>query len=256
MKPSAHRPRTLSRHERSGARHCNRSTPIGEDFQTVQAVLREGHEDKTCAEVNQCYPIDGVSKMCGTLGFSTASLGATPPLGGLPGWHMPTMAFRNLHQFVYMGKEMELFKVAVAVNGRNVEVLLKAGILATVEFGSHENKIEIPKNKVSVLVGKSRQGLVAWVQVGSFDSGKTLMISHEGWVPEGDGTLKALSSGTTSFASLARILHPTAEMLKCQHEADFGALACCTSYGNGCYVRCCNSCCSDPVGCPGASCCG
>lgn len=150
---------------------------------------------------------------------------------------------------------MEIFKVAVAVEGRNIEVLLKNGVLATVETGSLQGKIESPKNKVSVIVGEGRQGLAAWVQVGRFNSDKSLTISHEGWVREGDGEVSECTSVTSAVASLARIANPTAEMLKCQDKAEFGALACCTSYGNGCYVRCCNSCCSDPVGCPGASCC-
>ena len=121
---------------------------------------------------------------------------------------------------------MEIFKVAVAVDGRNVEVLVKAGVLATVETGSHEDKVENPKNKVSVIVGKGRQGLAAWVQVGKFDSNKILTVSHEGWVPAGDGEISPLSSGTASFASLVPISNPTAEMLECQEEAEFGALAC------------------------------
>lgn len=150
---------------------------------------------------------------------------------------------------------MEIFKVAVAIDGRNVEVLLKAGLLATFETGIHDNNLESPKNRVSVIVGEGRQGLAAWVQVGKFDSSKTMTVSHEGWVTEGAGEINALSSGNASFVSLTRISNPTVEMLKCQDEADFGALNCCTSNGNGCYVRCCNGCCSDPVGCPGASCC-
>ncbi len=151
---------------------------------------------------------------------------------------------------------MEIFKVAVAVNGRNIEVVLKAGVLATVETGSHENKVESPRNKISVLVGEGKQGLAAWVQVGAFGTDKTLQITHEGWVMEGDGSVGALSSNSSTFASLSRIPAPTAEMVKCQDDSEFGAFACCTAYGSGCYVTCCNSCCADPYGCPGASCCG
>lgn len=151
---------------------------------------------------------------------------------------------------------MEIFKVAVAVDGRNIEVVLKAGVLATIETGSHENKVTSPKNKVSVLVGEGKQGLSAWIQVGSFDANRALLITHEGWVQEGDGTLGALSTGSATFASLSRMAEPTAEMLKCQEDSDFGAFGCCTSYGSGCYVTCCNGCCSDPYRCPGASCCG
>lgn len=137
---------------------------------------------------------------------------------------------------------MDLFRVTVSVDGRNLDVVVKTGVIATIETGPHENKIEKPKNKVTVIVGQGKRGFAAWVQVSRFDESKSAHVTHEGWVQEGDG-------------QLSRVVGPSAEMLKCQEDAEFGALACCTAYGSGCYVRCCNSCCSDPTRCPGASCC-
>lgn len=151
---------------------------------------------------------------------------------------------------------MDIFKVSVAVEGRNLDILLKAGVLATIETGTQEQKVEKPKSKVSVIISEGKQGISAWVQVGQFDDKKIIHISHEGWVREGQGQINALSPDAPAAASLSRVESPTEEMRKCQEDADFGALACCIAYGNGCYVRCCNSCCADPVRCPGARCCG
>ena len=152
----------------------------------------------------------------------------------------------------YQGKHaMDLYKLSVDVENRPVEITLQAGLLATAEFG----RASKPKSKVSVLVGSGKQGLSAWVQVLDFETDGTARVTHDGWLVEGDGEIQAIGGRGIAKASLSRISNPTAEMLKCQQDADFGAMACCTSNGNGCHVTCCNACCSDPVGCPGASCC-
>lgn len=150
---------------------------------------------------------------------------------------------------------MDLYKVIVQVGARNIDITVKQGILATVETGLRENGVEKPKSKVAVLVGTGRDGLSAWVQVAEFGMNGALGVTHEGWVAEGSRQIESLTKATSSTASLSRVTNPTAEMLKCQEDADFGPLACCTSSGSGCYVKCCGGCCSDPVGCPGASCC-
>lgn len=151
---------------------------------------------------------------------------------------------------------ISLYKVSVNLDKRSLELIVKPGVVATMEIGSYENKVEKPKNKLTVIVGEGKNGLAAWVQAGKIDDSKTLHISHEGWVLEGEGKINAMSSGESIFASLTRVASPSEDMRKCQEKAAFGLFDCCIAYGNGCYVRCCNSCCADPVGCPGASCCG
>jgi hypothetical protein len=150
---------------------------------------------------------------------------------------------------------MNLYKVTVQVGPRNIDVTVKQGILATVETGTRENRVNKPKSKVAVLVGTGRAGLSAWVQLSEFHSDGTLSVTNEGWVAEGSGDIGSMNKNAPASASLSRIANPTPEMIKCQEDADFGPLACCTSSGNGCYVNCCGGCCSDPVGCPGAGCC-
>lgn len=150
---------------------------------------------------------------------------------------------------------MDLYKLTVDVAGRSVEVSLRQGILATAEFGSHKDRVEKAESKVSVLVGTGKSGLAAWVQVSDFESDGTLRVVHEGWIKEGDSQLPSTKSEMYARASLSRIQNPSPEVCKCQEEADFGPLACCTAYGSGCYVRCCGGCCADPTRCPGATCC-
>ena len=154
---------------------------------------------------------------------------------------------------------MEVFRVTVAVDGRDLEMIVKAGVVATIETGSYEDEIEKPESKVSIIVGNGRQGLSAWVQVAQFEDGRAARISHEGWVQEGQGQIMALLDSAPAAASLSRVSNPSEEMSRCHDNVDFGTFACCTGRGRRgsrvCYVRCCNSCCSDPRRCPGARCC-
>ena len=116
--------------------------------------------------------------------------------------------------------------------------------------------MESPTYKMNVIVSTADGGHSAWVQLGKFDNVGSLAVVAEGWVAEGAAMAATTIFGAGLKASLARATNVSADALKCQQDARFGALACCTAYGNGCYVRCCNSCCSDPYRCPGASCCG
>lgn len=150
---------------------------------------------------------------------------------------------------------MELYKVAVEASGRSVELILKAGIVATAEFGSHKDKVREPQDRILAMVGEGSAGLAAWVQVGRYDAAGQLSLIQEGWIAEGGGQLEGFK-GSPVPATLSRIADPTAEMLACQKDSEVGAMDCCIEYGSNCYVRCCNSCCADPYGCPGASCCG
>lgn len=150
---------------------------------------------------------------------------------------------------------MDLYKVTVHVDGRGLDVVVKPGILATVETGSHQDKATSPKFRVAVLVGDTGKNMAGWIQLTEFDRSGSLRVTHEGWVSDGVGEVASLTQGGALPTSLTRMADPTPEMRKCQENAEFGPLACCTAYGDGCYVKCCGGCCSDPVGCPGASCC-
>lgn len=150
---------------------------------------------------------------------------------------------------------MDLYKVVVSVEGRDISTYVKEGVLASVETGSLTGSVQTPKSKVTVIVGQSAKGPVAWVQVGRYNANRMVQVTHEGWVGLGNGQVSSQTAHGPANASLSLETNPTPDMIKCQSDADFGVEACCTSNGNGCYVRCCGGCCSDPVGCPGASCC-
>jgi hypothetical protein len=150
---------------------------------------------------------------------------------------------------------MDIYKVTVAINGRDLEALVKAGVLATIETGSLDNGAETPRDKVTIIVGQGKQRPTAWIQVSRFAAGRVINVTHEGWISEGVGALESCSSLNAANTSLSKVVDPSAEVMKCQGEAAFGARACCTRTGSGCYVTCCGGCCSDPFGCPGASCC-
>lgn len=152
---------------------------------------------------------------------------------------------------------MDVFKVTVSVDGRDLEAFVKAYVLATIETEIHQNQQQrTPQDKVSIFVGQSPNGPAAWIQVFRFDAAHALQVTHEGWVSSADNALNALSGRKPASASLVLIQSPPPEVIKCHDGVSFGSFACCTSYSNGCYVTCCNSCCSDSAKCPGASCCG
>lgn len=160
--------------------------------------------------------------------------------------------------WVILGEvEMRFFNVKIQVGGREAQCIVKEGVLATMEVGSHVDKTrQRPRHKVSVLMGEAVNGPAAWVQVASFDSDGKLAVDSEGWITSDGGVHSIASFAMSPLASFDEIDAASEDAVKCAEEAHFGPLACCTSYGNGCYVTCCGGCCSDPYGCPGASCCG
>ena len=154
------------------------------------------------------------------------------------------------------GCEMEIFKVTIAVNQRDVEINVKAGVLASFESGYSVGGVDSPKDRVSVIVGEGSNGKSAWVQVAQHTENGKIVITNEGWIHEGQQAMVDPMVGQPINASITKVSNPTSEMTKCQEDAGFGILACCVDTGaGGCYVRCCNGCCRDPYGCPGASCC-
>ena len=88
------------------------------------------------------------------------------------------------------------YKVSVSVDGRNVESVVKEGVLATVETGKHVEKSKTPANKIWILAGQRGDGAVAWVQVATIRGDGGLSITHEGWVGGDRDELDPVSKGT------------------------------------------------------------
>ena len=143
---------------------------------------------------------------------------------------------------------MGVHKVNVELDGRAVQMIVNEGVLATMETGTHVNKVQKPQNRVCVIVQTSDNKPTAWVQISKAE-GQSFVVTSEGWIADRAG---AASFGNAPRGSISQASGREAEM---QATSKFGILACCTSYGNGCYVTCCGGCCSDPTGCPGAGCC-
>jgi hypothetical protein len=151
---------------------------------------------------------------------------------------------------------MSFYKVTVTVSGRNLESIVKEGVIATTEVGKHENKIQRPQTKVSILAGQKAGKPSAWVQVSKANDAGSFVISHEGWITSDANQLNSLTSDGSAAVTMESIARDNGAVGKLALNAEFGTRGCCTAYGNGCYITCCNACCSDPTGCPGASCCG
>lgn len=151
---------------------------------------------------------------------------------------------------------MRFFNVKVQVGGREAHCTVKEGVLATMELGSHVDRVQRPEHKVSILMGEAVSGPAAWVQVAAFDDKGALLVETEGWTTSDGGAHSIASFGKSAVASFEEIDAASKDATDCAGEAGFDPLACCTAYGSGCYVTCCGGCCSDPYRCPGASCCG
>jgi hypothetical protein len=152
---------------------------------------------------------------------------------------------------------MEFAKVKVQVAGRDIEAIVRLGTVATVETGTHKDRHDlIPTARITIHAGLKDQEAAAWVQVAKFADGK-FSIVHEGWASAKPGSLELSAShfGPTQ-ASIELLEDVDLDKSPLLRNAKFGTRGCCTAYGNGCHITCCNACCSDPTGCPGASCCG
>jgi len=147
---------------------------------------------------------------------------------------------------------MDFLKVTVFVDGRDIDVSVRRGAMATAEFGTIVDGAEVPKSRVAV-IADIRDGIpVAWTQVSKYEGDK-IVIEGEGWL--GSAVEKASIVGEVVTGGVSILDANQESHIKCLEEAEFGILACCTSSSGSCYVRCCGGCCSDPAGCPGASCC-
>lgn len=149
---------------------------------------------------------------------------------------------------------MDIYKIKVAVNERQLECIVRSGVLATIETGRHQDRVEQPIDRVAIIVGTDSGRASAWVQVSKFD-GELFRISSEGWVFEDQAVQPMPARISAVQGSIERASEADIRSERTHEDAVFARSRCCTSYGNGCYVKCCGGCCSDPVGCPGASCC-
>ena len=149
---------------------------------------------------------------------------------------------------------VDIYKVRVTVNERQLECTVRSGILATIETGKHQDRVEQPIDRVAIMVGADSGRASAWVQVSNFD-GEHFRVSSEGWISEDRDVQSMPARIKTVEGSIERASEADIISARTHEDAVFGRSRCCTSYGNGCYVKCCGGCCSDPTGCPGASCC-
>ena len=150
---------------------------------------------------------------------------------------------------------MNIYNVEIDVAGRTAFCTVKEGVVATMELGSHIDRVITPEHKVTLIVGKGKNGISAWVQVSEFSPEGILTISHDGWIDAAGERTSNLNEKAAPKVKFERAEPDSADALKCASDTSFGPLACCIAYGNGCYVKCCGGCCSDPMSCPGASCC-
>lgn len=150
---------------------------------------------------------------------------------------------------------MNIFRLTVDVGCGHVAAVVKQGVVASVEIGSQIDRVHQPKCRIVVFLGLNSDIPVAWVQVCEFDGVGLMLVTHEGWVKLGESLLSSRSNNPIVKTTLEKVVSLSPQELKCQENAEFGVFSCCTSYGDGCYVTCCNSCCSDSTACPGASCC-
>jgi SHS2 domain-containing protein len=150
---------------------------------------------------------------------------------------------------------MNFHQITVHVDGRDLESIVKEGVLATVEVGTHVDRVTKPETRVLIVTGRKDGKPVAWVQVAYANGIGALHISHEGWVSDGCEELSSSASGSPIRAKLKLVKAVPDKSRDSIEKAQFGVTACCTSYGKGCYVKCCGGCCKDPVKCPGAGCC-
>lgn len=150
---------------------------------------------------------------------------------------------------------MDLIRVTVKVNDRSVEVVTKIGVLASCEFGAHREGQSIPEHRVNCIGSMQDGEISAWAQVSVVVEDKSLVIA-EGFLRENGEPTQSTFPLSAIIGSVVRVSEEDASQLSLATNASAGAQSCCTSYGSGCYVTCCNSCCSDPYRCPGASCCG
>jgi hypothetical protein len=150
---------------------------------------------------------------------------------------------------------MKAYKISVEVDGRVLESTVKEGVLATIETGTHVDKVTKPEHRVALIVGILDSKPIVWTQIAKAVDGQ-FTITHEGWIKEGQHALASVTTDQKdSVASMESLAEAPAESTRSLEQSKFGVTACCTAYGRGCYVKCCGACCADPARCPGARCC-
>ena len=145
--------------------------------------------------------------------------------------------------------------IAVSVSQTSIAQKLPS----TSSGGSYSTKVETPQNGIPIVAGRSESQPTAWIHIANYD-GEDLPVASETGV-----------SAESEPRAMADSISPIATSSQCVSKSDVASLtihhddaalgpatasqACCISYGNGCYVRCCGGCCAAPIRCPGAGCC-
>jgi hypothetical protein len=155
----------------------------------------------------------------------------------------------------------ELFSLTLEdAKNLGVEITVKAGIMATMEISVSDGNINIPKEKINVLVSSEEAGPVAWVQISQFsDNGATQVVTHEGFIHAEQSVLLARKEGVSVRGSLSSVKELSPDLEAYLAKVSNGLFACCTSSGtkirdgSACSITCCNASCSDST-CSGCSC--
>ncbi|WP_428737234.1 hypothetical protein [Sulfurimonas sp.] len=150
---------------------------------------------------------------------------------------------------------MQVYRVSIKIEDKSFENIMKDGVMASTEFGRLNGDEEIPAYKVNVLVKNENDISTTWAQILKYDSSKGYILFEEGFIHHEEKILKSNMSDNFIEASVHIEEMKDSNIIKCLSEVSFSKRKCCTSYGDNCYVKCCNCCCSDAVACPGASCC-
>ena len=151
--------------------------------------------------------------------------------------------------------DVPVYTVAVEVDGRDLVGHIKEGVVGSIETGLLNGTVEVPQHRVDIIVGQTSCGPVAWVQVSHADANGHYVIRNQGWIRPDAEALESTISSESTRASIARMTPVDAKIMECQQEIVFGSTDCCKAHGDGCWIKCCAVCCSDPTACPDASCC-
>ncbi len=148
-----------------------------------------------------------------------------------------------------------IFKMKVNYGEGEMEIVGTAGLVATAESGKRQDDKTIPVKRIVVVVSDKAGDQVAWIQLSKANDAGQLVVTNEGWVSKDSANIEGFGAAPISavFVTASDLDQVVLDSL---YKNEQGIFSCCTSSGNGCYVRCCNACCSDPWSCPGASCCG
>ena len=139
-------------------------------------------------------------------------------------------------------------------NQENIEIKVRPGVLASAEWGVEEDGKDIPSQIIKVLVNEAEGERQAWIQI--LDSTRTVI--QEGIVGSTESSLEAFKADISSANCTVEALDEK-DAPSCLKDVEVLKRKCCRRTGrkpngNGCYVRCCNACCSGGSACSAACC--